>query len=136
MKKLLLILTLPIFLFASCNKKESTLTKVGFYFEDKNATGDMSYDLYIDDKFEGKINVCSDEPTDPSLFLFVTLDSKRHDIDVKDGSTLLTASYLEITKKKTCSGTNKNKTLQVNGNNGFRYRKDSNKDYAVFAAFK
>ena len=132
----MLILSLPVLLIASCNKKETTLTKVGFYFEDKNATGDMYYDLYIDDQYQGKIAVYKEEPTDTSMLLFVTLDGNRHDIDVKSGNVLLTANYLEITKKKTCSGTNKQKALQVNGGNGAKYRQDSDKNYAVYAAFK
>lgn len=136
MKKLLLILSIPVLLLASCNKKNATYTKVAFYFEDKNATGDISYDLYIDDKYEGKIPVYSAEPTDTSMFLFRTLNDDRHEIDVKKESTYLSATYLQITKNKTSSGTNKAKALKVTGMNGSKYRQDSDNPYSVYAPFK
>lgn len=134
MKERLLILSIPILIFASCNKKEIYSTRVGFYFEDKQAKSDMAYDLYIDNQYAGKINVYNEEPEDTALLLFRTLDNKRHEIDVRQDGNYLSATYLQITKKKTCSGTNKNKALKVSGVNGAKYHEDTG--YSVYGVFK
>lgn len=136
MNKLFLIGFLPALMLASCNKKVERTTRVGFYFEDKMAKGDISYDLYIDNNYEGKINVYNEEPADTSLLLFRILDDNKHFIDIKNGTVLLHASYLQITKNKTSSGTNKIKSQMVTGINGSRYREEKQKGYSVYTPFK
>lgn len=136
MKNVLLLLSISLFLFASCNKKENTVTKVGFYFENKNVADDISYDLYIDDQYEGKIGVYREEPSDTSLLLFRMLDDKKHDIDVKLNGVYLSTTYLQISKRKTCSGTNTRKSQRVHGMNGAKYREGTQKGFSVYAPFQ
>ncbi|MCC7030609.1 MAG: hypothetical protein IT257_09905 [Chitinophagaceae bacterium] len=134
MKKLLFLFCLPAVLFLSCNKKNRTYTRVGFYVEDKTASGDVAYDLYIDERYEGKVQVLSAPPADTAFLLFKVLDDSRHEITVRNGNLYLNASYLEITKHKTSSGSSKCNGQKVSGINGWKYVKDADKSYGVFAA--
>lgn len=134
MKKILFLFCLPAAVFLSCNKKNATYTRVGFYVEDKTASGDVAYDLYIDEHYEGKVHVLSATPADTALLLFKVLDDSRHEIAVRNRNLYLNASYLEITKSKTSSGTSKISGQKVSGINGFRYVKETSKNYGVFAA--
>lgn len=136
MNKLKLLGLLSLLAFFSCNKMNDHYTRVGFYFEANHAKADQSYDLYIDDRYEGKIRVLNAEPSDSAMLFFKVLDSKRHYIDIKCNGVLLSANYLEIKPNQVKSGTNLNKSQQVSGVNGFRCRKDDNKSYMIYAAFK
>ena len=136
MNKLFWIGMLLLTVCLSCNKIENTYKRVGFYCEAKQTASDLSYDLYIDDQYQGKINVLAGEPEDTSLLLFTMLDSKQHIIDVKSNGKLLNATYLQVTKNKVSSGTNRAKTLHVSGVNGWKCHSVPNKSYMIYAAFK
>jgi len=132
MKTILLSLLVAIGLLTSCQKQDLTQTRVGFYVLNPTYTpideGD-DYDLYIDQQLSGKLQVSAIETNDSTLMNFHTLDAKRHEIQVKQGNTLVSATYLQIGKCQTKSGT----SLQIgNYKNGFTYKNLTNMSYATY----
>ena len=140
MKQVFLI-TISIFALVACKKEKNdgTITKVGFYYEDVNIVeGEKpnTYNLYIDDVFKGKINILKEEPSNQSLLYFETLDSKRHEIDVKDNNgKYLSSSYIHVQKSKMGSGSGKN-NKKVDGVNASKFTINPASEYAIFAAYK
>ncbi len=136
MKTIILSLLLAIGLFTSCQKQDLTQTRVGFYVLNPtyiSPSEGADYDLYIDQQLSGKLQVSTTETDDSSLMNFHTLDAKKHVIQVKQGNTLVSSTYLQIGKCKGASGTG----LQIgNYKNGFIYKNMTNMSYATYGIFQ
>jgi hypothetical protein len=73
-------------LFSSCEKKDPTQTRVGFYVlnaDGKHLDDEMEYNLYIDKQHKGTLEVSQFETTDKNLLNYQTLDANKHSIEVK-----------------------------------------------------
>lgn len=122
MIKNILLFALGITVFASCNKDcDSSTHNVGFYYQDTNQQNGekVPYKLFIDNVYRGDLPVVSTAPAcgDVSM-LYIQLDGKRHELDVKnDKGEYVNSQYLQFSKNKTKSGSGKNskKVDQPNG---------------------
>ncbi len=108
MKITLLSMLLALTVFCSCNKKEITQTRVGFYVLNPNyvQVGDGSeYDLFINSEFKGKLYASTSTTEDSALMNFQTLNTKKHIIEVKKAGILVSSTYLKVSDCKGESGT-------------------------------
>jgi|GEM_PF-5926990 len=142
MKNIILLSAVALLItLASCQKTiDHTKTKVGFYLNDKGISFNEQtpYQLYIDDEYKGKIYALDYEPTDTdSKVLFYTLDSKKHEIDLKnEKGEYISTGYLQIETNKTACGAGYNKKKPVEGINGSTYNKKTENAYALYAFMK
>ncbi len=133
MKKFILILIVATSI-VSCDRErddDDTHTKVGFYMNG-SSTESVRYNLYMDGIFVGKIREVGSEPAcgDSSL-LYITIDSKKHQMEVKDDAgKLLNAEYLQIGSSKCGSGSGKN-SHKVDGAHGSSMSKKTGDDCAT-----
>jgi hypothetical protein len=136
MRTTLLSLLVAIGLLSACNKKDLTMTKVGFYVLNPTYTqgqDEYEYNLYIDQQYRGKLKVSTTETDDSTLMNFQTLDATKHIIKVQKGNTLVSSTYLQIGKCKGASGTG----LQIdNYKNGFIYKNMTNMSYDTYGIFQ
>lgn len=139
MKKTIFFSLFLIAAVVACNKKgDGTTTKVGFYVLDTTSyTEPKMYDLYVDNVFRGKIHGlkytagCGD-----SMLLYLNLDSKRHEVDVKNAAgEYMNAEYLQITENKCGSGSGKN-SHKVSGGHGSSFSKKTGDDCATMCFTK
>ncbi len=139
MKKICLVLVTTFVLLNSCsiNDDDSLLTKVGFYYKDSKASNEevKTLNLFVDNEFKGKIGVFKEVPEERFLH-FENLDSKTHQIDVKDDKgNYLTASYLYFKENSSGIGGGENAN-KVNGPCGFSVDLSADKNYYIAASFK
>lgn len=139
MKKVIFLSLIISAALFSCNKKgDCTSTKVGFYVMDTASYPEpKTYDLYVDNVYRGKIHGlkytagCGD-----SMLLYLTLDSKRHEVDVRNGAgELVNAEYLQLTETKCSSGSGKN-SGKVSGGHGSSLMKKTGDDCATMCFTK
>ncbi|MBL7766943.1 MAG: hypothetical protein JNJ58_12655 [Chitinophagaceae bacterium] len=131
-----LSLLLLIGLFSACKKQDLTQTRVGFYVLQPSYTSadeGGAYDLYIDDQYQGKLTVSAIETDDSTIMNFQILDAKKHIIEVKQGNTAVSSTYLQISQCKGASGT----ADMIQGyKNGASYKKMSGMAFATYAIFQ
>lgn len=136
MRITLLSLLVAIGLLSACNKKDLTITKVGFYVLNPTYTqgqDEYEYNLYIDQQYRGKLKVSKIDTDDSTLMNFQTLDATKHIIEVQKGTTPVSSTYLQIGKCKVASGT----ALQINNyKNGATFKKMNNMSYATYGIFQ
>ena len=132
MTKYSLILLLALCSLWDCKKADDgTKTKVGFYSMDSTAL-ESSLSLFVDNEFKGKLPIRTTEPTcGDSTLLFVVVDGKKHELDVKnDKGDFINSEYIEITSTKCGSGSGKNHK-HVDGMNGSTFKKMTDADCAT-----
>ncbi len=132
MTKYSLILLLALCSLWACKKADDgTKTKVGFYSMDSTAL-ESSLSLFVDNEFKGKLPIRTTEPTcGDSTLLFVVVDGKKHELDVKnDKGDFINSEYIEITSTKCGSGSGKNHK-HVDGMNGSTFKKMTDADCAT-----
>ncbi|MDI1234480.1 MAG: hypothetical protein PSX81_09375 [bacterium] len=137
-KSLFLLIVAGILVLTSCNKKDDgTRTKIGFYFSDttSKSTEPQSLNLFIDNAFKGKINRLNYEAhCGDSMLLYVTIDSKRHEVDVKnDAGEFINSEYVQIGKNKSSSGSGKNSDKVIEGVHGSSFSKLTGDDCATMS---
>lgn len=135
----LIILTISLLGIVSCKKEkiDNTITNVGFYFEDKDAKSNepKTLNLFIDEVYKGKIYILNEEPSNKNLLLFCELDSKKHDIDIKDESGKFIAAHgFQISKSSSYLGSGKNSN-KISGPLGAKNHQKQGEDYHIFASF-
>jgi hypothetical protein len=132
MTKYSLILLVALCSLWACKKADDgTRTKVGFYSMDSTAV-ESSLSLFVDNEFKGKLPIRRTEPTcGDSTLLFIVLDGKKHELDVKnDNGDFKNSEYIEITATKCGAGSGKNHK-HVDGMNGSTLRKMTDADCAT-----
>ncbi len=135
MKNTLVAIILAIGLFSSCQKKDPTQTRVGFYVlnaDGKHLDDGMEYKLFIDNVYKGTLEVSQFETTDMNLLNYQTLDANKHHIEVKLGDTRVSSTYLRITSRQASTGTECSVGEYVNGGSFKRLDQDRNPTYAIF----
>jgi hypothetical protein len=126
------ILFLALFSLWACKKSDDgTRTKVGFYSMDSTAV-ESSLSLFVDNEFKGKLPIRKNEPTcGDSTLLFIVLDGKKHQLDVKnDNGDFKNSEYIEITATKCGAGSGKNHK-HVDGRNGSTLSRMTDADCAT-----
>lgn len=142
MKQLIIICsTLVAITLFSCKKAvDKTTTKVGFYLADSSMQNNETtlYQLFIDDEYKGKIYALNYEPTETDAkVLFYTIDSKKHDIDLKNNKgEYLSTGYLQIDKNSLSAGTGGDRKKVVEGLNGSSVNQKTENKYALYAFMK
>lgn len=142
MKHLIIICSalVSITLFSCKKRDDKTLTKVGFYLDDNKMINSevTPYKLFIDDEYKGEIYALDYVPNESDTkVLYYTLDSKKHDIDLKnDKGEYLSTGYLQIEKNSFRSGSCKDQKKVVEGINGSSVSKKTENQYALYAFMK
>lgn len=138
MKKILFISFSAILALTACHKEDTTLTKVGFYVIDPNYTQTQTdgyiYSLYIDNQFEGGLQISNTATMDSTIMKFKILDSKKHIIEVKMQNSLVSSTYLQIEEEKV--GTGSSGMVQLNKPNGAKYQKPNNYGYSSYGIYQ
>jgi hypothetical protein len=119
-KNQLLIASLFLTLVYSACKKDSTMTRIGFYCLADSIPGkEHKFRLFVDDEFKGELLVSDTVlPASSSRLFFLTLNSDKHTVDLKDANgTLLSAHFLRVQKNKVSSGTSTDNGKQIDGIN-------------------
>jgi hypothetical protein len=141
MLKNILLFAMGIAFLASCNKEcDSSTHKVGFYYVDSQPQNEekSNYRLYVDNVYKGDLSAVSTTPScgDKTL-LYVTLDGRKHDVEVKnEKDEYVNSEYLQISNNKLRSGTGKNSNKIVgSGANGANCSSKTGDDCVTFGFF-
>lgn len=137
MKNILFLALVILLGFTACQKKDLTLTRVGFYVIDPNFTNPQDdgyvYSLYIDNQYDGELKVSLTESMDSTLMNFKTLDAKKHIIEVKKQGTKVSSTYLQIEKCGAKSGT---ANMISSGKNGATFQAPYSYTYTTYGIFQ
>jgi hypothetical protein len=109
MIKNILLLAMGITFFAACKKEcNSSTHKVGFYYLDSTAKkGEKpARKLFIDNVYKGDLPIVNSSPScGDDILLYCTIDSKKHDLEVRDEKgELINSEYLQVTRNSIRSG--------------------------------
>ncbi len=112
MKKIAMLSCILILLgTVSCKKsRENHSNRIGFYCLSKTLqNSEEKLKLFIDDVYQGDVNVSDTELTSQSdLLFFMTLDGKKHQVDLKNSKgEYLSANYLQAQENKTEAGSSR-----------------------------